>query len=114
MYQTFLEKALRRKGILLTAVILAVCIWIGVRGPQGLEDLLEKRRQIRQLNEENAAMKLENDRRRERIRRLETSRSEQELEIRKQLKLVHPGETTFILPNAPPANPPEDGSKTPQ
>jgi hypothetical protein len=47
-------------------------------------------------------MARENQRRRERIRRLEESRSEQEMEIRKQLKLQRPGETTFILPDAPP------------
>jgi cell division protein FtsB len=105
LYHTILESALKRKGALLAAVILAVCVWIGVRLPQGLSDLQEKRALIRQLTEVNAAMKLENDRRRERIRRLETSPSEQEMEIRKQLKLVKPGETTFILPNAPAAAP---------
>ena len=36
-----------------------------------------------------------------RIRRLEESPSEQEMEIRKQLKLLKPGETTFILPDGP-------------
>jgi cell division protein FtsB len=83
-----------------------------LRGPQGIEALLEKRREIRQLQEQNAGMVRENKRRRERITRLEESRSEQEMEIRKQLKLVRPGETTFILPDAPkdspkPAPPPE-------
>ena len=83
-----------------------------MRGPQGIEALLEKRREIRQLQEQNAGMVRENKRRRERITRLEESRSEQEMEIRKQLKLVRPGETTFILPDAPkdspkPAPPPE-------
>ena len=46
-------------------------------------------------------MELENQRRRERISRLKDSPSEQDMEIRKQLKMVRPGETTFILPDAP-------------
>lgn len=69
-------------------------------GPQGLQSLIEKRREIRQLEEKNANIRLENERRKERIRRLQESRSEQEMEIRKQLKLQRPGETTFILPES--------------
>ncbi len=74
--------------------------WVFLRGPQGLETLIEKRREIRALEERNANIQRENDRRKERIRRLEDSRSEQEMEIRKQLKLQRPGETTFILPES--------------
>jgi cell division protein FtsB len=80
-------------------------VWIGIRLPQGLADLQEKRRLIRELTEQNAAAKRENDQRRERIHRLETSPSEQEMEIREQLKLARPGETTFVLPNTPAPDP---------
>jgi cell division protein FtsB len=75
--------------------------WIALRGPQGIQALIEKRREIRELQEQNASMARENERRRERILRLENSTSEQEMEIRKQLKLLRPGETTFILPDPP-------------
>jgi len=88
----------------LALVVLAIAIayaWIAVRGPQGLQALLEKRREIQQLQEQNAALTREIEHRRDRIRRLEESTSEQEMEIRKQLKLLRPGETTFILPDAP-------------
>ena len=74
---------------------------MALRGPQGIQALLEKRREIRQLQEQNATAARENERRQERIRRLQNSTSEQEMEIRKQLKLLRPGETTFILPEAP-------------
>jgi cell division protein FtsB len=107
LYQTILENLWRKKNTLLAVAIVAACVWIGVRLPQGLADLQEKRRIIRQLNEENAAMKHENELRRERIRRLNTSPSEQEMEIRKQLKLARPTDTTFMLPNAPPDAPAE-------
>jgi hypothetical protein len=63
--------------------------------------LFEKRREIRLWEERNAALDRDNQLRRERLKRLEESSSEQELEIRKQLKLLRPGETTFILPDTP-------------
>src|ERR1700674_2185278 len=88
----------------LALVVLAIVIayaWIAVSGPQGLQALLEKRREIQQLQEQNAALTREIEHRRDRIRRLEESTSEQEMEIRKQLKLQRPGETTFILPAGP-------------
>lgn len=95
----------RRLGYGIAIVVIAGYGWIALRGPQGFQALLEKRREIRQLEEQNAAMALENDRRRERIRRLQESASEQEMEIRKQLKLQKPGETTFILPDGPKDSP---------
>lgn len=81
-------------------IVVAAGAWMAWRGPQGVGALLESRREIRLLQEKNDALARENQRRRERIRRLEESRSEQEMEIRKQLKLQRPGETTFILPDA--------------
>ena len=77
--------------------------WIALRGPLGIQSLLDKRQEIRTLQEQNAAMARELELRRDRIRRLSDSPSEQEMEIRKQLKLLKPGETSFILPDSPPA-----------
>jgi len=74
---------------------------VALRGPQGIPALREKWDDIRKLEEENANLQRENDYRRERIRKLEASPSDQELEIRKKLKLLRPGETTFILPDQP-------------
>lgn len=89
------------KGALVVLAVAITYAWIAVKGPQGLQALLEKHREIRQLQEQNAALTREIEHRKDRIRRLEGSRSEQEMEIRKQLKLLRPGETTFILPDAP-------------
>lgn len=74
---------------------------VALRGPQGIPALREKWDEIRKLEEENANLQRENDYRRDRIRKLEASPSDQELEIRKKLKLLRPGETTFILPDQP-------------
>ena len=89
------------KGALVLLAVVVVYVLIAVSGPQGLQTLLEKHREIRQLQEQNAALTREIEHRKDRIRRLESSRSEQEMEIRKQLKLQKPGETTFILPEGP-------------
>jgi cell division protein FtsB len=111
-FQNLFQRGAKRAGIMLAVAAVIAYGWIALRGPQGIEALFEKRREIRALQEHNAAMARENERRRERIRRLGDSRSEQEMEIRKQLKMIRPGETTFILPDgskdAPkPAAPPE-------
>ena len=100
-FHSFLERAGRRIGLVLIVVVAAAYGVAFFFGPQGFQALLEKRREIRQLQDQNAAQARENEQRRERIRRLEESRSEQEMEIRKQLKLARPGETTFILPDPP-------------
>ncbi len=92
---------MRRAGYIIAFTLAVVYGVVALRGPQGVSALLDKRQEVRQLEEQNAAKAAENERRRERIRRLEESSTEQEMEIRKQLKLLRPGETTFILPDAP-------------
>jgi cell division protein FtsB len=79
-------------------VLLGVYGYFTLRGPQGVPALLEKRRQVRQLEEENANLIRENENKRERIRKLNESASQQEIEIRDKLKKLRPGETEFILP----------------
>ena len=101
MFEQLRKTAMGKKGALVLLAIVIAYAWIAVSGPQGLQALLEKRREIRQLQEQNAALTREIEHRRDRIRRLEESPSEQEMEIRKQLKLLKPGETTFILPDGP-------------
>jgi cell division protein FtsB len=102
-YSKLLRGTSRYAGYLAVAALALAYGWIALRGPQGLQALLEKRKEIRRLEEQNAALAHENQLRRERIERLKDSPSEQEMEIRKQLKLLRPGETTFILPDPPKA-----------
>jgi cell division protein FtsB len=98
--QALFQGSKRRAGFVLVVILACAYGWMFLSGPQGLQTLIEKRREIRQLEEKNANIRLENERRKERIRRLQESRSEQEMEIRRQLKLQRPGETTFILPES--------------
>ena len=92
---------LRKTGYLTLFVMIAVFAVIALRGPQGIPALLEKRREIQVLQEQNADLQKENERKRERIVRLNESQAEQELEIRNRLKLLRKGETSFILPDQP-------------
>ena len=91
----------RRAGYSVALALVLIYGLVALRGPQGIPALLDKRREIRQLEEQNAAMAAEIERRKDRIQRLQQNTTEQEMEIRKQLKLLRPGETTFILPDAP-------------
>jgi cell division protein FtsB len=101
LFEQLRKTVMGKKGVMVLLAIVIAYGWVAVSGPQGLQALLEKRREIRQLQEQNATLTREIEHRRDRIRRLEDSPSEQEMEIRKQLKLLRPGETTFILPEAP-------------
>jgi cell division protein FtsB len=96
-----MKNAIRRTVFLLVVAVVGVYGYLALRGPQGIPALREKWREIRTLEEENADLQRENQYRRDRIKKLEESPSAQELEIRKKLKLVRPGETSFILPDQP-------------
>ena len=106
------SKIARWAGWLAAAGVVSAYGWAALKGPQGLEALMQKHREIRLLEEQNAALSHEIDMRKERIKRLESSASEQEMEIRKQLKLLRPGETTFILPDQPKTDPPKSEQPT--
>jgi len=91
------------KRIVLIAALSVVCVYsvTALRGPQGMSALFEKRREIQTLQEQNSTIAREIQMKKERIERLKHNTSEQELEIRRQLKLLRPGETSFILPESP-------------
>src|SRR5277367_6086361 len=101
-----MNNSVRRALFLIAFALIGAYGLAELRGPQGLPALRERWNEIRQFEEDNASLQRENDYRRERIKKLESSPSEQELEIRKKLKLLRPGETSFILPEQP--QPPSD------
>jgi|SRR5580700_3272568 cell division protein FtsB len=106
-----MSNIVRRALLLIVFALIGAYGLMELRGPQGLPALRQRWTEIRKLEEENANLQRENDYRRERIKKLEGSVSEQELEIRKKLKLLRPGETSFILPEQP--NHPLDKSDQP-
>lgn len=96
-----MKASLKKSGKLLVMVLALTYAVIALRGPRGLPSLAEKRRQVQDLQEQNASLAADNQRKRDRIELLKTSRPAQELEIRERLKLLRPGETQFILPEKP-------------
>jgi hypothetical protein len=57
---------------------------------------MEKRQEIREMEERNTTLSRENQLKREYIERLQRSQPEQEIEIRRRLKLVKPNEKVFM------------------
>ena len=95
-----LSHSLRRyKGPLFSGIAILTLGWAAYSGSSGYRDLVAKREQIRELQEQNAVLESENAVKRARVERLESSQSEQDIEIRK-LNLTKPGETVFMLPEA--------------
>jgi cell division protein FtsB len=80
-------------------LILGSYAFFVLRGPKGIPGLLAKQREIRVMEQRNAALAQDNERARERIERLTGDPAQQELEIRQRLKLVRPGEKVYILNN---------------
>ncbi len=99
MFSQPAKDAARRIGIVLAVALLAIFAVNTLRGPQGLPALMKKEREIRDLQEKNADLMREIQMKRDRLKRLRDSQDEQEQEIRKRLKLLRPGETSFILPD---------------
>jgi cell division protein FtsB len=91
-----MKKAVLRWGGTITIIGVAA-LFFAFRVPQSLASLHQKHQQIRQLQKENADLARDVTEKRERIRKLRGSPSEQELEIRKRLKLQREGETSIIL-----------------
>lgn len=73
---------------------LAAYATIMLRGPQGLSALSEKRHEIRSLEEENANLQRDIEAKKERIQKLKTDPSTQEVEL-ERLGFVHQHDTQF-------------------
>jgi cell division protein FtsB len=91
-----MRKGLLRWGGFIAAVGLGVLLFFALRVPQGFSAFQEKNQQIRRLQKENADLAKENADKRDRVRKLRESRTEQELEIRKGRKLLRKGESSII------------------
>ncbi len=97
--------SLRNLSFVAAFVLLGAYVILALRGPQGIPALLEKREEIRKLEEQNQSLRADVERRRERIKVLDSSPEAQELEIRKRLKLQRKGDTTLYLPEHPEQTP---------
>jgi len=103
-----MRSAVAKLGYATAVLVAASYALITLR--DGIPALIQKQKEIRVLEKENADLAREIEFRRDRIQRLQQDQSEQELEIRQRLKLVRPGEKVFILQDPvakkdPPAKP---------
>jgi cell division protein FtsB len=88
-------------GVFTVAALVGVYVYAALRGPQGIPALKEKWNEIREMQMSNAELAARVNAKAERIRQLEEGQKAMEPEIRRQLKLQRPGETTFIVPKEP-------------
>lgn len=76
-----------------------VYAFIELRGPNGMQGFFDKRYQVREYESANEGLRREIEQKQERIKRLQSDAGEQELEIRRRLKLAAPGEKIYIIDN---------------
>ena len=90
----------RTRTILSATVLLAAGLlaFYSLAGRGGVPMVLERNRQIRELREQNTDLQRSIELKKERIRSLSENRSDQDLEIRRELRLLKKMETTFVLP----------------
>jgi hypothetical protein len=79
---------------------LGVFLFVTLQVPQTYSALKVKHSEIRRIEQQNADLVRDIAEKRDRIRKLRDSRSEQELEIRKRLKLQRSGETSIVIPDS--------------
>lgn len=91
---------------------LAAYATIMLRGPQGINSLEEKHRQIRALEEQNANMIRDIEARKRRIDNLTNDPGAQAVAVEKEQRKVRPGETRFDTPGERVTTP--GGTKEPQ
>jgi len=96
-----MKASITRYAYAVALLMVAAYAFVTLRGPQGLHALFDKQDQIQTMEQRNADLAKEIERRREHIKRLSDNTAEQELEIRERLKLVHPGEKIYIGNPAP-------------
>ena len=78
-------------------VFLLAVIYVFFAFPRGMHGWQEKQRQIQDMEKRNASLAREVERKKEHIKRLDNNPAEQELEIRKRLKLANPDEKAYIV-----------------
>ena len=87
---------LKRLGLATLVGMLGVYVYLVATGPNGYSAWQERRQRIQTLEDQNAELTRQNTQRRERIRLLQESREEQELEAMKKLNKKRPHTQTFF------------------
>ena len=91
-----MKSPLTRLGYALLVAAAVAYAFFTVRGPHGYSAWMQKRQEVREREQRNAAIARENQLQREYIQRLQESKAEQEMEIRSRLKLVKPNDKVYM------------------
>lgn len=78
-------------------IFLVVVTYAFFAYPKGMHAWQEKQHQIQDMEKRNTALAQEVERQKEHVGRLKNNPAEQELEIRKRLKLLRPDEKSYIV-----------------
>jgi cell division protein FtsB len=78
-------------------VFLLVVTYAFFAYPKGMHAWQEKQHQIQEMEKRNSTLAQEVERKKEHVNRLINNPAEQELEIRKRLKLLRPDEKSYIV-----------------
>jgi len=87
-----------RIGRVVAFCAIAVLAFFGLHVPQAIGTLKEKHEAIRQIQKQNADLEKDLAEKRDRVRKLRDSRTEQEMEVRRQLRYQREGETSIYVP----------------
>jgi hypothetical protein len=97
LYRSFLRPIVIVCGLIGLAAYAAIML----RGPQGLSALDEKRRAVRELEEQNANLLKQIADQKKLIEKLQKDPSTQERFVRQRTGKTRPGDTSFVLSDQP-------------
>ena len=103
MFQALLLMKAPVTRIAYVIVFLIVVTYAFFAYPKGMHAWQEKQRLIDAQEKSNATLAQEVERKKEHVQRLTTNPTEQELEIRKRLKLLKPDEKSYIVGDPAPS-----------
>jgi cell division protein FtsB len=92
----------KRFAITAVMVLIGVYAAVNLTGTYGISALLTKWDELHRLQVENANLEKELKERQERVRLLKESQEQRELEIRKKLHKLLPGEKLYQVPDPAP------------
>jgi cell division protein FtsB len=90
--------ALRRVAFATVIFVAGGFAFFHLSGPNGIPALSEKRKAVRALEEQNEALRKDNERRKLRNKDLKQNPETWDIEIRKRMEKLKKGETNFKLP----------------
>jgi cell division protein FtsB len=97
LYRSVLRPIVFLCGLIALAAYAAIML----RGPQGLGALEDKRKTVRQLEDQNATLQKEINDNKNLINKLQHDPDTQERFVRQRTGKTRPGDTSFVVPDQP-------------